>query len=101
MFRGLLVPLPDESVSPPPWVWLGVSLLAYVFAHPLGALLFAPSRLPLSTDPLFLALVTLLGVACTFLYRLSSSLWPAVGLHWVTVVVWVVLLGGEYALRGA
>jgi predicted Abi (CAAX) family protease len=31
-------------------------------------------------------------------YQLSGSIWPAVGLHWLAVVVWLERLGGQQKL---
>jgi len=28
-------------------------------------------------------------------YLISRSLWPPVLLHWITVVAWIILLGGQ------
>jgi predicted Abi (CAAX) family protease len=40
-------------------------------------------------------LLTVLGAVCTTAYRRTGSLWPPVLLHWVTVVCWMMLLGGR------
>ncbi|MBL8536758.1 MAG: CPBP family intramembrane metalloprotease [Hyphomonadaceae bacterium] len=46
----------------------------------------------LRTD--FLALAALLGLLCAILRRRSSSIWTAVTLHWLVVVVWQGFFGG-------
>ena len=78
-----------------------VPLAAYVAAHPLNALLFWPAALPVFTNPFYLALAALLGLTCTAAYLGSGSIWPPVLIHWVTVVTWMFLLGGQALLRGA
>jgi predicted Abi (CAAX) family protease len=49
-------------------------------------------------DPRFLLQTALLGVATTALYQGSGSLWPAVLLHALAVLVWLERLGGRQLL---
>lgn len=70
--------------------WAAVSLAAYVLWHPLQTLTFAPER-TLFLDPAFLAMTTLLGIACTVLRWQSGTLWTAMVLHWGAVVLWQTL----------
>jgi predicted Abi (CAAX) family protease len=34
-------------------------------------------------------------------YRISGSLWPPILMHWITVLVWTMFLGGKKLLTGA
>lgn len=45
-------------------------------------------------DPVFLVLVTLLGIVCTITYLKSGSVWLPILFHWLMVVVWIIFLGG-------
>lgn len=85
-------------VLPPPRFALA-ALVLYVLYHPLSAFLFFPGARPTFYDPVFLTLTALLGACCTLLYRRTASIWPPLVLHWVGVVGWLALLGGEAALR--
>jgi len=63
--------------------------------HPLNALTFNTAANPLFLDPAFLIIVTLLGLTCGYSYALSRSLWVPIIIHWATVTVWVLFLGGR------
>ena len=97
LFRALLLPRPDERGA---LLYAALSLTLYVLSHPANALLFRPAALNVFTDPRFLVVVTLLGVACTAATWTSGSLWPAIPIHWLTVFVWLGFLGGRAALSG-
>jgi predicted Abi (CAAX) family protease len=99
IFRGLLLPR-DVRALPRRRVVMGavVALALYVASHPLNAILFRPSVLQLFANPVYLVLATLLGIACTIAYLVSRSIWPAVAIHWVSVVTWIWLLGGREML---
>ena len=96
VFRGLLLPRNGGS-----WprgrlmIVAGAALFVYVASHPINARLFRPQVLGLFESPAYLALATLLGLACTAAYLISRSIWPSVAIHWLTVVAWVWLLGGR------
>ena len=45
-----------------------------------------------------LLIVALLGITCSVSYVLSRSLWTPIIIHWLTVVVWVIFLGGRNKL---
>lgn len=98
VFRALLLP---RRAAPGRRFALAVAaaLTLYVVAHPVNAALFRPDTLGLFSDPAYLAMTTLLGLACTAAYVTSGSIWPAVLMHWLTVVLWILTLGG-YALLG-
>ncbi|MEB3212099.1 MAG: CPBP family glutamic-type intramembrane protease [Leptolyngbyaceae bacterium] len=96
LFRVLPLPHPSSSTS---WgaiaLWSVGSLIIFILAHPLNALLVMTSRRDTFFDGSFLTLAGLLGVVCTVSYLQSGSLWPPVMLHWVIVVLWLVGLGGD------
>lgn len=98
-FRGLLVPHRDEAV---PFrrrlAWAALSLLAYVAAHPLNGWLLRPAARDVFFDGRFLLLALLLGLAALVSYQRAGSLWPAVAMHYLTVVLW--LSFGGRALLG-
>ncbi len=93
-FRGMLYPHPDEPLPPRRRLgWAGVSLTAYLIAHPLNAWLLRPAARDTFFDPWFLLLVVLLGLTALLAYQRSRSLWPAVAVHYLTVTPWL-LWGG-------
>jgi predicted Abi (CAAX) family protease len=92
VFRGLLAP--SRRVGRSPWPAIGLSTLIYVAWHPLEGLTFLPGASSLFTRPDFLAVTTLLGLACAEMRWRTGSLWPAVLLHWALVVIWKTWLGG-------
>jgi predicted Abi (CAAX) family protease len=101
LYRGLLAPHPSESLTPARRLAMeGISLVVFVAAHPVNGLLFRPAARAAFTHPTFLTIVTLLGVACLATYRKTGSLWPAVFIHWATVVAWLPFLGGMRTLGG-
>jgi predicted Abi (CAAX) family protease len=96
LFRGLLLPHPLEGVSPiatAPWIALSTGL--FVLYHPLAARLWYPQGRQVFNDPRFLLQCTLLGLACALAYGLSGSLWWAVLIHWLAVVIWLEPLQGR------
>ncbi|HEY9810339.1 MAG TPA: CPBP family glutamic-type intramembrane protease [Halomicronema sp.] len=103
-FRVLFLPHRSENVSGLGlWGWMLLSLICFIVSHPLNAIIFFPLAKEVFFDPIFLFLAGVLGVGCTVVYWYSGSVWPAVVLHWVVVVVWLLLFGGYerlYARRG-
>jgi predicted Abi (CAAX) family protease len=100
VFRA--IPLPHPSERRPRAYRLAsaaIALIAFIAWHPLNGL-WTPRVWPVFSDPVFLTLAALLGAACTRAYLASGSIWPAVLIHWVTVVVWGLLLGGRQLLDG-
>ena len=96
VFRVLLLPHPDEAVSRRRMVfWAIASLALFIGSHPLNAWLWRVSARPVFNEPAFLAIAGLLGLACTLAYWRSRSIWPPVLMHWLTVVLWRVCLGGK------
>jgi predicted Abi (CAAX) family protease len=99
VFRGLLLPHPREGASRRQTLsYAAVSLGIFLVWHPLNGWLFRPEALSLFSDPIFLSLAALLGGATMTAYLRSASLWPAILLHWLTVVTWIVFFGGSRAL---
>lgn len=95
-FRGLLVPGPDESRKP--WLPIIVSTALYTGWHVVEALTFLPGAASVFLRPDFLACCAVLGLGCAVMRLKTGSLWPAVFLHWLLVVVWQTWLGGVSAL---
>ncbi|NEP52157.1 MAG: CPBP family intramembrane metalloprotease [Moorea sp. SIO3C2] len=98
-FRVLLLPHPSEhpsliSLS----AWSTVSLVIFVIYHPLNAITFYPAARETFFKPIFLFLATLLGIICTIAYLQSGSIWTAVVIHWLFVVIWLIGLGGKKRL---
>jgi predicted Abi (CAAX) family protease len=99
LFRGALLPHPGEGTPWPQllaWSALGIGL--FVLYHPLAGRLWYRRAERVFHDPRFLLQTALLGVATTALYQVSGSLWPAVLLHAVAVLVWLERLGGRQHL---
>ena len=99
LFRGALLPHPGEGTAWPvllAWSALGIGL--FVLYHPLAGRLWYRRAALVFHDPRFLLQTALLGVATTALYQVSGSLWPAVLLHALAVLVWLERLGGRQHL---
>ncbi|MEM8603585.1 MAG: CPBP family glutamic-type intramembrane protease [Cyanobacteria bacterium P01_H01_bin.121] len=95
IFRVLLLPHPLEGIAMNRWLlWALLSLIAFVFYHPLNAQLFYPPGRGTFWDQRFLILVVLLGAVCSGVYGMTGSFWAIVFIHWVVVVVWLLALGG-------
>lgn len=100
VFRGLLLPQPIEGFGPAATLaWIALSTGLFVLYHPLAARLWYPQGRTLFADPRFLVQCTLLGLACGLAYVLSGSLWGAVLLHWLAVLLWLEPLQGRLRLR--
>jgi len=86
MFRNLLQP---RTLSGARGVVLsGLSLASFVAWHPVQLVAGLPTGQPLFLEPGFLAIAGLLGLVCTISVHRSGSIWPAVVMHWLTVIVW-------------
>ena len=99
-FRVAMVPHPVERVSE--WelvAWAIVSMVVYILYHPLMASSGYAKGKPTFFQPAFLGLVGMLGIACLVAYRITGSVWPAVAIHWIVMVVWLFCLGGASRLR--
>ncbi len=100
VFRGVLLPHPQELATlGNVWLWSGLSLCLFVVYHPINGLTFYKPGYFIFRQPVFLALAAWLGVVCTVLYRVTSSLWPSVGVHWFVVMIWIGYLGGAEQLK--
>ncbi len=101
IFRGVLLPHPSETHTQSAiWKWSIFSLIVFIFAHPLNGWLIKPAVLGLFLSPAFLLCAGILGLVCTLVYLRTGSIWPPVILHWMSVVVWITLLGGKARLNG-
>lgn len=95
-FRGILIPRNILESGGARAVRAGaVSTVAFVLWHPLNALVVNHTAIPLFLDPWFLAITGALGVTCSYSYMVSRSVWVPVMIHWATVTVWVLVLGGR------
>lgn len=100
VFRVLLLPRRLEHVSRRRlYVSVSVALFLYVVAHPLNAYFFWPAAMPIFGNAFYLAMTTLLGLTCITAYLMSGSIWLPVLIHWLTVSLWLLLLGGQALLR--
>lgn len=95
-FRGVLVPR-DLLAYP---VNRQVKILVmdaavFVLWHPINALTINPTARGVFLDPVFLLIVFVLGLVAGVGYAASRSIWVPVIMHWLTVIVWVMLLGGR------
>ena len=66
----------------------GAALLAFTFWHPLQVWLGLPMAQAIFLDWRFLLIAAGLGATCTWLYRQTASIWPAIMLHWLVVLAW-------------
>jgi predicted Abi (CAAX) family protease len=73
-------------------------LAAFIVYHPLNALTFYPAGKPTFMDWRFLTLSGLLGAVCSIAYCTTGSIWPSVFIHWIIVVSWIELFGGQQVL---
>ncbi|MFC1604002.1 type II CAAX prenyl endopeptidase Rce1 family protein [Planctomycetota bacterium] len=98
-FHGILIPNNACTQSKIKIIaYIAFSTTAFVLWHPANALTINPTAAALFLDPAFLLIVTLLGITCSISYVLSRSLWTPIIIHWLTVVVWVIFLGGRNKL---
>ncbi len=98
-FRGLLIP--NGAKERGRKFILSITLLSstlFTLWHPLNALTINKGAQGIFLDPYFLMIVFCLGVACSLSYIYSKSLWAPVLIHWLTVCVWVLFLGGRNIL---
>ena len=96
VFRGLLLPHRSRGVSTRPLVLYSVfSIAAFVVWHPVNAMTINHPAYTMFTNPLFLSLAALMGIACTITYIRTGSVWVPIAIHWLTVLVWVFFLSGR------
>mgnify|MGYP003873938711 CR=1 FL=1 len=70
------------------WLRGALALAAFVLWHPVQVWLGLPMAQEVFTEPGFLLIVAALGLMCTCAWRMTGSAWPAVAIHWATVVAW-------------
>ncbi len=100
VFRVLLLPRRLDAISRTRlYAVVAVAVFLYVAAHPLNAYFFWPKAMPIFGNPFYLAMTTLLGLACVTAYFISGSIWLPVLIHWLTVTLWLLLLGGQRLLQ--
>jgi predicted Abi (CAAX) family protease len=99
VFRGLLTPGPNQSRRP--GLEVAVATALYTLWHVVEALTFLPAAASVFLRLDFLACCAVLGLGCAIMKLKTGSVWPAVILHWVLVVVWQTWLGGVSALEPA
>lgn len=98
-FRGILIPNNAVTQSKSRIVaYITLSTTAFILWHPANALTINTAAATLFLNPAFLLIVALLGITCSISYILSRSLWTPIIIHWLTVVVWVIFLGGRNLL---
>jgi predicted Abi (CAAX) family protease len=99
LFRLLLIPHPIETaISTDIYQSSAISLGLFIIYHPLNALTFYRAGNPTFMDWRFLTLAGLLGIVCTIAYLLTGSILAAISIHWIVVVVWLKVFGGEHCL---
>lgn len=95
-FRGILLPHRQEKSSPLiKKIWIVSSILLFVLWHPFAALTTYTNVQELFTDIRFITIVTMLAIACTITYLKIHSIWIPIFIHWLTVLVWMLFLGGR------
>lgn len=96
VFRGMLIPNNARERGTKYIVFIVLlSSLIFVAWHPLNAMTINPGAKEIFLNPYFLFIAFLLGIATAISYIYSRSLWAPVIIHWITVVVWVLYLGGR------
>lgn len=96
VFRGLLIPNNTRALGRRSIIYRSLlSSIMFVVWHPLNALTINPGAKFFFLDPYFLLIVFFLGMTCSLGYIYSRSLWVPVIMHWLTVLIWVLLLGGR------
>lgn len=86
VFRALLQPERLSGVRS--HVGAAASLALFILWHPAQVWTGWFTGQAVFLNPGFLLVAAGLGLACTISVHRSGSLWPAVAMHWVIVVVW-------------
>jgi predicted Abi (CAAX) family protease len=98
-FRGLLIPRNTGDGGTPRIVFFCLlSAALFTVWHLLNALTINPGARDFFLDPWFLLMAFLLGLSCSLGYIHTRSLWTPMLMHWLTVLVWVLFLGGRNLL---
>lgn len=99
VYRVMFLPHSAESPSSEMfWLWNLLSLAIFIISHPINAYTFFRAARGTFLQPAFLSMAGLLGIICAIAYQQSGSLWTAVFIHWVIVVIWLLILGGYQKL---
>lgn len=91
VFRGILVP--DRSETPKPLAAIAIATLIFTAWHVVETL-FLTHAAPIFLRADFLACAAILGAGAAVIRWRTGSIWPAVALHWLVVVIWQTWLGG-------
>ena len=99
-FRVILLPQASENFTfRTIFIWSLISLLLFIVYHPLNGMIFFQTGRETFLNPVFLFLAALLGLICTVAYLQSGSIWISVVIHWLTVITWLLCLGGGKKLK--
>lgn len=99
-FRGVLIPRSSfEKSHKHKLLVVIISTILFVIWHPFNAYLFNQGSQALFFNSYFLAIVFILGLSCSYSYIITRSLWTPIIIHWLTVLVWVLLLGGRNLIK--
>jgi predicted Abi (CAAX) family protease len=99
IFRGLLLPPIPSGFTDPNLYLASLNLFGFVIMHPINAKLFFKRSYPTFLNSFFLFSTFVIGLICTILTWHTKSLIPAILVHWIVVVVWIVLFGGYQKLN--
>lgn len=99
-FRGCLIPRSffSKSIAHKTFI-VSISSLLFVLWHPFNATFFNQGAQGIFYNIYFLIIVFILGLACGISYIISQSLWTPIIIHWLTVLVWVMFLGGRNLIK--
>jgi len=86
VFRGGLQPVRIDT--PVGLAGSALSLTAFIAWHPVQVWTGWFTGQAVFLEPGFLMMAGLLGLACTVSVHRSGSVWGAVAMHWIVVVVW-------------
>lgn len=99
-FRAMLLPHPNENTGfDQIAIWSIFGLFSFIVYHPLNGLTFFSAGRKTFSNPIFLTLASLLGLACTTTYLYTGSIWIPVVIHWLTLVIWLLCWGGIEQLQ--
>jgi predicted Abi (CAAX) family protease len=94
-FRGCLIPRSSFSKSIKHKIFrILISSIIFVLWHPFNAYFFNQDAQELFYNIYFLIIVFILGLSCGISYIISKSIWTPIIIHWLTVLVWIIFLGG-------
>lgn len=98
-FRGVLIPIDTHQKSKYKiTLTILLSTGLFVLWHPANALTINPAGAVFFLNSYFLIITCALGIVCSILYIYSRSIWLPILVHWISVLVWVLFLGGRNKL---